>query len=390
MHSVKKIRIPSLRQCNGRGFVELNGRRMYLGPWGMGETQVAYERTIADWLANGRQFLIPKSEMTVMELTVRYMEHCKVYYRKPDGSDTGTTEIIKYALKPFLLFHSTSLVKNFGPRALKSLREYMTREKPEGLGWSRTYTNSQVRMIRRMFRWGVEEELVAPEVYQALSAVEGLKAGRSDARETAKVLPVPMLDVEAALPYLSSPVRALTQLQLLTASRGGELLGLRLVDIDMREDIWKAHLNDHKTAHKGLERVLRFGPKAKVILRPFMDNRALDAYLFSPKEAEDERHNMAQTHRRPNQAVDTPKTNRTLGERYTPHSYRRAIERACVKAKVPNWTPHRLRHTAATTIRAEFGLEAAQVVLGHATADVTQTYAERNSALANDVLTKIG
>jgi hypothetical protein len=45
----KKQRIPSLRQCNNRGFVELNGRRIYLGPWDASETQEAYNREIAVW-----------------------------------------------------------------------------------------------------------------------------------------------------------------------------------------------------------------------------------------------------------------------------------------------------------------------------------------------------
>ena len=42
------------------------------------------------------------------------------------------------------------------------------------------------------------------------------------------------------------------------------------------------------------------------------------------------------------------------------------------------WAPNRLRHTRATEVRKQFGLEAAQVILGHAKADVTQVYAERD------------
>jgi len=49
-----------------------------------------------------------------------------------------------------------------------------------------------------------------------------------------------------------------------------------------------------------------------------------------------------------------------------------------------------LRHSAATEIRSLFGLEAAQTVLGHAKADVTQVYAERDRALAAGVMAKIG
>ena len=54
------------------------------------------------------------------------------------------------------------------------------------------------------------------------------------------------------------------------------------------------------------------------------------------------------------------------------------------------WHPNQLRHTFATKVRKEHGLEAAQVLLGHAKADVTQIYAEKNEALAVAVAAKMG
>ena len=54
------------------------------------------------------------------------------------------------------------------------------------------------------------------------------------------------------------------------------------------------------------------------------------------------------------------------------------------------WSPKRLRHSAATGIRKEFGLEAAQVFLGHASADVTQVYAERDRNLVADIARELG
>jgi integrase len=44
----------------------------------------------------------------------------------------------------------------------------------------------------------------------------------------------------------------------------------------------------------------------------------------------------------------------------------------------------------ATDATQRFGLEAAQVYLGHASADVTQVYAERNRTLAKRVASAIG
>jgi site-specific recombinase XerC len=49
-----------------------------------------------------------------------------------------------------------------------------------------------------------------------------------------------------------------------------------------------------------------------------------------------------------------------------------------------------LRHSFATRVRKEYGLEATQVMLGHSRADVTQVYAERDEQLAARVAAKIG
>ena len=48
------------------------------------------------------------------------------------------------------------------------------------------------------------------------------------------------------------------------------------------------------------------------------------------------------------------------------------------------------QRTAATEIRSKFGLEAAQVILGHSQANVTQVYAERDLAKGIEVAKRIG
>ena len=54
------------------------------------------------------------------------------------------------------------------------------------------------------------------------------------------------------------------------------------------------------------------------------------------------------------------------------------------------WAPNQLRHTFATEVRKVHGLEAAQVLLGHARADVTQVYAEKDQESARRVMAAIG
>jgi integrase len=67
-----------------------------------------------------------------------------------------------------------------------------------------------------------------------------------------------------------------------------------------------------------------------------------------------------------------------------------AIRNACKRNGLPHWHPHQLRHAAATEIRSRFGLEAAQVVLGHSEADTTQTYAAADEARARAVMSQVG
>ena len=55
-----------------------------------------------------------------------------------------------------------------------------------------------------------------------------------------------------------------------------------------------------------------------------------------------------------------------------------------------HWHPNQLRHLHATEVRKRFGLEAAQVVLGHANANTTEIYAEKNEALAAKVAMEMG
>jgi hypothetical protein len=67
------------------------------------------------------------------------------------------------------------------------------------LGWSRRHVNQQIARICRIFRYGVENEMVRPDTLAALKAVPGLRAGKSKARESQPVKPVVESHVEEPL-----------------------------------------------------------------------------------------------------------------------------------------------------------------------------------------------
>lgn len=54
------------------------------------------------------------------------------------------------------------------------------------------------------------------------------------------------------------------------------------------------------------------------------------------------------------------------------------------------WSPNRLRHTAGTEVRKEFGLEGSQIILGHANAKVSEIYSERDYSKGVEIARKLG
>jgi integrase len=426
-------RTPSLRRHkpSSQAVVTLDGKDHYLGPWPAGRrkpppaAQEAYDRLIAEWLANGRRLpqRAEETPLTVADLVLAYFRHAEQHYRRPDGTPTSEIREYKLALRPVVHLYRSLPAAEFGPLALKAVRQLMVdgyghpKYGPQG-SVSRGVVNQRVGRIKRAFRWAVENELVPGAVYQALLAVRGLEPGRTTARETEPVRPVAEAVVAETLPFLNRQVAAMVRVQILTGARPGEVCAMRGCDIDMTGAVWLYRPVQHKTRHKGKERIIAIGPQAQAVIKPFL-RLDTQAPLFSAREAMEElraeKRRQRKTKVQPSQQtrrVRNPK--RKPGESYTPSSYAHAIVKgieaanmaracepckvlkpaerceSCNAAAVPHWHPHQLRHAHATEVRRQFGLEAAQVALGHSQADVTQVYAERDLALAAKVAAQIG
>ncbi|MGE3803819.1 MAG: tyrosine-type recombinase/integrase [Gemmataceae bacterium] len=409
-------KIPSYRRhkASGQAIVTLTdglgGRRdVLLGPWKSKESRAEYARAISEWEAAARTFKKPGSDLTVNELCQRFWPHAQERYRGHDGKPTYALDDWKLALRPLRRLYGHMPAQDFGPLALKAVREEMVRqpitqrvrvkggewqEKVIRVGLSRGVVNQRVGRIKWLFRWAVENELVPSPIYQALAAVEGLHRGRSKARETEKVKPVPQAFVDAVLPHVLAPIKALIELQALTGMRPGEACQMRACDIDMSGPLWMYRPAHHKTELLGHDRIIPLGKRAQAIIKPFLTLN-MGAHLFSPREGMAlylaEKRRLRKSKVQPSQVSrKRKKPKKRLSDHYDTRSYAHAIARACKKAGVPRWSPNRLRHSFATEVRRTYGVEAAQVMLGHQRADVTQVYAERNEALAERVAAEIG
>jgi integrase len=367
----------------------------------------------------------------VAEVILAYWRHVEGYYRGPGGTPTSEANNIKLALRPLRQLYGHTRAADFDSLALEAVRGQMVRD-----GHCRNRVNRDLPRVKRMFKWAASRKLVPLSVYQGLETVEGLRAGRSEARESAPVKPVAVDTVEATLPFLTPQVAAMVRLQLLTGMRPGEVIGMRSLDLDTSAKVWayrpgsdQGPHGSHKTAWRGHDRVVLIGPRAQEVLRPWL-RLNLGEYLFQPGEAraafDAERRRNRKTPMTPSQAKRRPKSKpkKRPGARYTVSSYDGAIYRACAKAFPPptplarqegetikewqarltqaqkaelkewqrahSWSANQLRHAKATEVRREAGLDAARVVLGHRSPQITEVYAELDVGKAAEVMERLG
>jgi integrase len=389
---------------------------IYLGEYGSDESREKYDALIARWLHQKRITCRDCPNLTIRKLAAAYMNHARTYYRK-GGVETTEVKCICLALKMLLKRFGGQPAADFDALKLEDVRDRMV-----AVGWVRGSINRHVGRIRRMFRWGVKRKLVPRDVYVDVCTLDPLLEERSEARESTPVEPVPDLRVDAALPYLSRPVRGLVEFMRATGARPGEALIVRGCDLTTTGDVWEYRPSRHKTQHhkRRKSRVVMIGPAGKAVLKPFLRTDQ-QAYLFDPRDALQD---AAQRHR------DGAKVRTAAGEHYTLHSLASAIRRACEIAfdmperlrrpgawigrqkglteeqlaglreqlreesrrwrKEHSWHANQLRHAFGTKARQAAGIEGSRVVLGHASAVTSEIYAERDMDAARQVVARIG
>jgi integrase len=387
--------------------VTISGREHYLGPHGTKASHVEYDRLVGEWLAAGRpRHQSTPTTITVVELAAAYWRFVRRHYVK-DGRPSSEQHAIAAALRPLKALYGHTNAAEFGPLGLKTVRDRMVTE----CKWSRGVVNANVGRVRRMFKWGASEQLIDEPVWRSLATVDGLRRGKTKARETAPILPVADEVVKATLPYLPPIVADMVRLQRATGCRPAEVCLIRPCDVETKGQVWRFTPVTHKTEHLERARIIFIGPKAQGILGPYL-LREKDRYCFSPRDSERQRlvirheKRITPLHWGNRPGTNRTKTRRAINDHYHVAAYRRAITRAVELANharkkaakeagndpqlLPHWHPNQMRHSAASEIRARFGLDAAATVLGHSKPDTTLIYAERDLAKAAAVMREVG
>lgn len=229
-----------LHKRSGQAIVTIQGKDHYLGPHGSAQSKDAYARLLAKSAAQeastrNSPVLVPPEHkhISLLVMLAAFWLHAEKYYVDRDGRPN--TEQLNYRtlLTPLRQFAGELQVADFGPRRLRQFRDTLIDEK-----LARLTINSTINRVRAIFKWGVGHELVPASLWESLKAVEPLRFGKCNAVESDPIRPVPDAWVEEVLPYCSSQVRAMIELQRLTGMRSGEVVIMRTCDIDQSGKVW--------------------------------------------------------------------------------------------------------------------------------------------------------
>ena len=387
------------KNCRDRNqsFSWYNGKRIYHGVWGSPDAEKNYKRFIACLLESPVLPLLDDKtgDTLVSELAAGFLNYVEIQQDKTEFQH------FKRAIGFLIEFYGELAVNEFSPKKLKVCRNQMVKTGT----MCRSQINKQIGRIIRIFAWGVEEELVLPNIVSALREVKNLQSGEQGTHDNPPRKEVLDEVVKRTLPFLSPTVAAMVKLQRITGMRPSEIYRMTAGDIDKSKEhdgLWHYVLKTHKTEKRvGGVKIVPLGKPEQALIAPYLVGKLADESVFSPRRASQERRERQRAERKSKLTPSQLKRDRRraknpadkTGDFYDKHSYRKAIEHAIrkgnkvlpVEQQIPHWTPYQLRHSAGTEAEKAGGLDNAQALLGHKTANVTKRYAHGQLAIAESM-----
>lgn len=345
-------KIPRYRFQKSRktGVVRIKKRDYYLKKYGSPESLEEYKALIVEHY--GDELTDVTHPLALPLFSVLYQAFCELRYSKDNCAAHKRTIVGFSSIFPDL---STRDIKC---RHLEEFQLELCKRKIVS-----NTVNDYMARLKKIFVWGVRQEHMRQSVLGFFDLIDRVDESWSGIQRTEKVKPLPDELIDPILADVPKTVADLIRFQLLTACRPSEARLLRFCEIQISDGVWLYTPAQHKTSHRGKTRVIPIGPRAQQIIEPHQ-GRDPNSYVFHSGDP---------------------------AYPYKKDSYSRSIRRACERLGFEeHWTPNQLRHTAATRIRNEFGIETAQVILGHSHLRTTEIYAAKNLGLAEKFARKFG
>lgn len=381
----RKLALPSYLKhaATGQARTVWDGKTIYLGKYGSPESLAKHNQLCAEVLATGR-IKTEETQVKLEELIAKFIADMDIEYTKRNSREA------KQMRRPLRTL--TELFPGLPAAELSPLKLVAVQRKWIDKPMSKSTVNMYTGYVLRLYEWATKFEYVPESVWTALKSVGRIKE-RHALKRTKKVRRVEWEQVEAIRPFIASVLWDVIQVQWHTGMRAEEVLKMRPGMIDT--SVWAYRMTDHKTDEYIDEKYVFLGPKAREVIAPYLAGRPADKPIFSPKEAQALRYQSMRAERKtkvqPSQFSRAKKSpRRTPGDQYQNTSYFRAIHTACERAGIEPWSSHQLRHTKGTGVRKRFGLEGAQVTLGHKSIKTTEIYAEPDMELAKRIAEELG
>lgn len=357
------------RHASGQARVKIDGKDHYLGLYGSEEAQRRYADLLARH-ARGEPLDGPPAQSpprvtaagpTVAEVCERWLAEDAPRYAE------GGREVTQFrlSLKPLLRLYGDTPARDFDTDRLERVQlsmasgDWMTaaeKAAPRGpgghVGLARSVVNRRVVRIRTVWRWAERKKLVPPGSFAHLCSLPGL--GKTDARvrHTPKVRPATMAEVNAVCKHLPPVGRALLLVQWWGGMRSQEVREMRAGEVDRSAEPWVYRPARNKMDRSGQPRVVVLGPRARAVLRPWLEGKAPGDFVFPPT------------------------ADRAGRGHYSRSSYAQLVRRAALAAGLPGWHAYRTRHGAKQRLTRALGLDAARAALGQRSLGVTNSYGD--------------
>ncbi len=311
-----------------------------------------------------------RSKFTVREIVEQFLKANTNRWKNNPEEKQSTADRYRFVTNRYLLpIYGDWNADKFRRTQLRGIRDRMIEEGnlcKRGQKKAQTTINTQIKIIFLIFEWAANKDWITDDTLISLAHLRPLRIGDDGVLAPRKIVSVPEQDVMSVVKIMKEPLGDMVQTHWLTGMRSSEVCHLRKCDIVIEDNgLWRYQPYTHKTETKGKERVIFLGPKCQAILQKYCDESTDEEFLFSPTKTMEYIYKNAKT-RIP--------MNRKFKDHYIASAYYYAVRSAVIKAGVPYWHPHQLRHSFATIVTNQYGAESAKESLGHSTIKTTEIY----------------